>query len=81
MMEDTDRIWAQTVVNRWAAEQGMLTARVRMTPRMREEKLTRYRDNIVLMYRRAWCEDDFHSMLESSPLSSATCPHRILGWT
>jgi len=57
-MEKTDLIWAQNIVNRWAAEKEILAPRVRMTLRMRQRMQGRYKDNTISLYQKAWREDD-----------------------
>ena len=57
-MEKTDVIWAQNVVDRWAAEKAIPVARVRMTSRMKQRMLGRYKDNTIFLYQKSWCEDD-----------------------
>ncbi len=58
MMEKTDIIWAQNIVNRWAAEKAISAPRVRMTSRMKQRMLGRYKDNTIFLYQKSWCEDD-----------------------
>ena len=58
MIEKTDVVWAQNVIDRWAAEKAIPVARVRMTSRMKQRMLGRYKDNTITLYQKAWREDD-----------------------
>lgn len=63
MVEKTDLIWAQNIVNRWAAEKAMPAPRVRMTSRMKQRMLGRYKDNTIFLYQKSWHEDDLHGKI------------------
>ena len=57
-MEKTDVVWAQNILNRWAAEKAIPAPRVRMTSRMKQRMQGRYKDNTISLYQKAWREDD-----------------------
>jgi len=57
-MEKTDVIWAQNVIERWSTEKAIPAPRVRMTLRMKQRMLGRYKDNTISLYQKAWREDD-----------------------
>jgi hypothetical protein len=57
-MEKTDVIWAQNVIERWSTEKAIPAPRVRMTSRMKQRMLGRYKDNTISLYQKAWREDD-----------------------
>ena len=57
-MEDSGAIWAQNIVDRWAAEKAIPAPRVRMTSRMKQRMLGRYKDNTIFLYQKSWREDD-----------------------
>ena len=58
MMENTDVVWAQNVVERWSIEKAIPVPRVRMTSRMKKRMLGRYKDNTIFLYQKPWREDD-----------------------
>jgi len=57
-MEDSGVMWAQNVVDRWAVTKAIPVPRVRMTSRMKQGMLGRYKDNTVFLYQKPWREDD-----------------------
>ena len=63
MIENNDVIWAQNIVDRWAAEKAMPSPRVRMISRIKQGMLARYKDNIIFLYQKSWCEDDLHGRI------------------
>ena len=62
-MEKSGVIWAQNIVDRWAAEKAIPAPRVRMTSRMKQRMLGRYKDNTIFLYQKAWCENDLHGKI------------------
>lgn len=57
-MEDSGVIWAQNIVDRWAVEKAISAPRVRMTSRMKQRMLARYKDDTIFLYRKSWCENN-----------------------
>ena len=57
-MEDSDVIWARNVVARWATEKGVPSPRVRMTSRIKQGVLGRYKDDTIFLHQKTWNEDD-----------------------
>ena len=57
-MEKSDVIWAQNIIDRWAAEKAIPSPRVRMISRMKQRMLGRYKDNTIFLYQKPWREDD-----------------------
>jgi len=58
VMGKTDLIWAQNLVNRWAAAKAIPASRVRMTSRMKKGMQGRCKDNIISLYQKYWYEAD-----------------------
>ena len=57
-MEDSGVMWAQNVIDRWAAEKAIPVPRVRMTSRMKQGMQGRYKDSTIFLYQKSWREDD-----------------------
>jgi len=58
VIENNDIIWAQNIVDRWAAEKAIPSPRVRMISRIKQGMLGRYKDNTIFLGKKSWHEDD-----------------------
>ena len=57
-MENSDVMWAQKVIDRWAIKKAVPAPRVTTISTMEEKMLSGYQNNTIILYERAWDKQD-----------------------